>query len=204
VTDIREFLSAEEDYGIRGIPWHRGYLFYGPPGTGKTSLIQAVCGHVGIDVYFLSLSNVKSDQALFNLVEELGDGDALIIEDVDVYSSTHTRNGQGANTEALTLDGLLQVTDGAFTPHGAMIFMTTNRPEALDEALIRPGRCDFRGELGYLDQNQLDRLVKRFVGDGHITLKGDKVTPADVVGALKDTMFLPAAEQLEAIRRVVS
>lgn len=205
VADMQRFLLSEEQYAIRGIPWHRGYLFHGPPGTGKTSLIQAVCGHVGIDVYFLSLSNVKSDQALFNLVEDLDDGDALIIEDVDVYQSTHERNGNGVNTEALTLDGLLQVTDGAFTPHGAMIFMTTNRRDKLDEALIRPGRCDFTGELGYLDQDQLDRLVAKFTGvERQIPLSSGRVTPADVIGALKNTMFLPVEDQLEAIGRVVS
>lgn len=205
VADMRQFLDSEKEYAVRGIPWHRGYLFHGPPGTGKTSLIQAVCGHVGVDVYFISLSSVKSDQALFNLMENIDDGDAIIIEDVDVYQSAHERNGQGANDDTLTLDGLLQVTDGAFTPHGAMIFLTTNRVETLDDALIRPGRCDFKEELGYLDQDQLDRLVQRFVGVSEtIPLMGDKVTPADVIGALKDTMFLSVNDQLSAIRRVVS
>ena len=56
VADCKDFISSEEWYAERGIPYRRGYLLYGVPGSGKTSLIHALAGELGLDIYALSLS----------------------------------------------------------------------------------------------------------------------------------------------------
>lgn len=56
VADCKDFLCSEDWYAERGIPYRRGYLLYGVPGSGKTSLIHALAGELGLDIYALSLS----------------------------------------------------------------------------------------------------------------------------------------------------
>ncbi len=57
MADARDFLASEEWYADRGIPFRRGYLLHGVPGSGKTSLIHAVAGALGLDIYVISLSS---------------------------------------------------------------------------------------------------------------------------------------------------
>jgi len=62
----------------------------------------------------------------------------------------------------LTLSGILNALDGLFNTHGRIMFMTTNNPEALDQALVRPGRCDVRKQFNYCDHIQINELYFMF------------------------------------------
>lgn len=65
----------------------------------------------------------------------------------------------------LTLSGLLNAIDGVFNSHGRILIMTTNHPEKLDDALIRPGRIDRRYEFENCDQKQISELYFSFFGE---------------------------------------
>lgn len=203
-ADIERFMSNEERYAERGIPYHRGLLMHGPPGTGKSSTICTLASHFGKNVYFLSISELEGNSALIDCVSGMGKGQFLVLEDVDIVKSSHDREG---SEDGVTLDGLLNVLDGVLTPDGLITFMTTNHIDKLDEALIRPGRADATFELGFLDQAQLDQMVSRFLGpkfDGAITLERPTVTPAEVTECLKSSFDKDPDYIAGCIREVVS
>lgn len=95
-ADLDEFLSTEEWYISRDIPYTRRYLFYGEPGTGKSSLIKAISNKTKRHIHYLILSTVKSDEELFKLFEKVKfDETILVIEDIDCMSKiTHERSDE--------------------------------------------------------------------------------------------------------------
>lgn len=166
VDDLAGFFAAEAKYAELGLPWHRGYLFEGPPGTGKTSLARAAASHFNLDVYFLTISDVTEDATLHNLIAEVPARSMLLLEDIDVASSSHIRDD---GLQRVSMAGLLNALDGIVTPHGLITVMTTNHVERLDPAIVRPGRVDHSIHVGHIDDEQLERLVRLAVGE-HLNL----------------------------------
>lgn len=195
--DLGQFMAREQDYYRLGIPWHRGYLLYGPPGTGKTSFARALATRFDLDIYWLPLSDLKTDADLTQMVSQLGYRSMLLLEDIDVLNAAGSRKDTESN--GMTLSGLLNVLDGAATPEGLVTVMTTNKIEKLDDALLRPGRADRKVELGYLNQGQLDRLMQTFLPECglHPELKRDDLAPADVIEIIKENLGNPLAAQIE-------
>lgn len=174
VEDIRKFRATKQRYVRLGIPYHRGYLLYGPPGTGKTSLVSALAAHFGLSIYLISLTDFN-DRSLMNAVNQVPASSILLFEDIDCASSGKARvtsnnatighaggeKGVVANN-TVTLSGLLNVIDGFYAPANVLFVMTTNRIEALDPALLRPGRIDYKLYLGRAADSQKIELYRRF------------------------------------------
>lgn len=190
-ADLRQFLASEERYSELGTPWTRGYLFHGPPGTGKTSTARALAASLGLDVYFLSLSDLENDAALNQLIGFVPARAVLLLEDVDVAHAATDRND---DRKGVTMSGLLNALDGVVTPHGLIKILTTNDRRSLDAALVRPGRADYEVEMTYLVPEQTSRLVEQLTGIPfpvdvdwpHIT-----ITAAEVVGRVTEHMHDP-------------
>lgn len=159
ISDIQSFLDAEDLYNHRCIPWHRSHLYEGPPGTGKTSLAKAVADHFGLNVHYLPLADVEKDTKLIRAFLEIKPRSLLLIEDIDVFSSATKRK---ENIKKSTLSGLLNALDGVATPHGLVTIMTSNHPERLDEALLRPGRVDLREHFGLAGSAEISRLLSHW------------------------------------------
>lgn len=162
-NDLATFFENEEHYRRIGVPWHRGYLFHGPPGNGKTSLVSAVAHEFKMHLYNLPLSSVKDDKELTVKISDISPRSILLLEDIDIFSRSMKR--EQAAGDGPTLAGLLNALDGVGTPHGLLTFMTTNRIETLDDALIRPGRVDFRMELLPPDPFQVKSMFKHAYGE---------------------------------------
>ena len=160
LDDLRTFYGSRSWYVQRGIPYRRGYLLHGPPGNGKTTLVLAAAGELNLSVAVLSLSNrLLSDEALRGLVDALPPATLLLIEDVDcVFKTERTTTEQ----TGVTLSGLLNALDGVSSREGRVLFLTTNHPERLDPALVRPGRVDRKVELGHATPDQARRLFLWF------------------------------------------
>ena len=160
LADLREFYRSGTWYAERGIPYRRGYLLHGPPGTGKTTLVLALAGELKLSVAVLSLSSrLMSDEALRSMIDALPVATLLLIEDVDcVFKDQRTTNSE----TGVTLSGLLNALDGVSSREGRVLFLTTNHPEKLDPALVRPGRVDRKVELGYATPDQARRLFLWF------------------------------------------
>jgi mitochondrial chaperone BCS1 len=163
LEDLRDFYRSASWYADRGIPYRRGYLLHGPPGTGKTTLVLAVAGDLKLSVAVLSLSNrLMTDEALRAMVDDLPVGTLLLIEDVDcVFKDKRSTTGD----TGVTLSGLLNALDGVSSREGRVLFLTTNHPDRLDPALVRPGRVDRKIELGHATPDQARRLFLWFYRD---------------------------------------
>lgn len=172
IEDIKNFRASKKRYAQLGIPYHRGYLLYGPPGTGKTSLISALAAHFGLSIYVINLTDF-TDRTLMNAVNQVPANSVLLFEDIDCAKSGKARNDTtgtngktdekgSAGTNVVTLSGLLNVLDGFYAPANVLFVMTTNHIEALDPALLRPGRIDYKLYLGTAADSQKIELYRRF------------------------------------------
>ncbi|KAH8822614.1 P-loop containing nucleoside triphosphate hydrolase protein [Flagelloscypha sp. PMI_526] len=84
VNDTKDFLASEKWYADRGVPYRRGYLLHGVPGSGKSSLIHALAGELGLDIYVVSLSaSWVSDATLSTLLGRIPSRCMLLLEDLD-------------------------------------------------------------------------------------------------------------------------
>ena len=181
LQDVAQFRSSRQRYQRLGVPYHRGYLFYGPPGTGKTSLISALAAQFGMSIYTLNLADF-SDRTLMSAVNQVPRNSVLLFEDIDCMRGSQSRAGEDSGTGqnvsvvaggkesvsalvGVTLSGLLNVLDGFYAPTGVLFAMTTNHVEKLDQALLRPGRIDYKLYLGKASDHQKMELYRRFFPD---------------------------------------
>ena len=176
LRDIEKFRGSRRRYSQLGVPYHRGYLLYGPPGTGKTSLVSALAARFAMSIYVVDLSNFN-DRSLINAINDVPPNSVILFEDIDCMKSGKTRDKleewvskpEGAppgkeepDKLGVTLSGLLNVLDGFRAPENVLFVMTSNKVEALDPALLRPGRIDFRLFLGKASNRQKVELYQRF------------------------------------------
>ena len=85
---LNHFSQTEEWHLERGIPYKKSFLFYGPPGTGKSSMIKAMSFELQRHIHYLSLSTIKNDQELSNLMSNINFKETiLVIEDIDAQGS---------------------------------------------------------------------------------------------------------------------
>jgi mitochondrial chaperone BCS1 len=161
IDDVRLFLQRRAWYLERGLPYRRGYLLHGPPGTGKSSAVLAVASELRMDLALLSLNSASlDDHELGELLCDAPTNAIILIEDIDCAFVERERTAEKANR--LTFSGLLNALDGVAAGEGRVLFATTNHPERLDPALIRPGRIDHQLEIGYATREQAQRLFNRF------------------------------------------
>jgi chaperone BCS1 len=197
-ADLRRFLSAQDWYLQRGIPWRRGYLLYGPPGTGKSSALRALATDLQLDLALIDLCRPGlTDDDLRELMFCAPASAIIAMEDVDaVFRGREAADQKGG----ISFSGLLNAIDGVAAQEGRALVMTTNHREKLDPALIRPGRADVQVEIGLIGAATAARLFLRFFPDEaaaatrFATRIGDRrLTGAEVQGWLLAHADTPAA-----------
>ncbi len=175
IQDLEKFRASRKRYRDLGVPYHRGYLFYGPPGTGKTSLVSALASRFGMSVYVVNLTHF-SDRSLKKAVNDVPENSMILFEDIDCMRTDSVKarpdaSGTAGETQeervsvdpfGVTLSGLLNVLDGFSAPENVLFVMTTNKVEALDPALLRPGRIDYKLYLGKAAESQKIELYRKF------------------------------------------
>lgn len=160
IVRVERFLASEQWYIDRGIPWRLGVLLKGPPGSGKSSAVLAIASHFNKDIAVLNLTGSKlDDNELRDCLATVPQTAVLLIEDIDCVFD---RREATEEESKITFSGLLNAIDGVAAGEGRVLFMTTNHPEKLDPALIRPGRADLRIEIGAPDAGQASRMFERF------------------------------------------
>ena len=167
VSDVKDFMSRQQWYVDRGIPYRRGYLLFGPPGSGKSSFIQALAGELDFSVAMINLSEMgMTDDKLAYLLTKLPKRSLLLLEDADAaFVNRRQRDTDGYSGATVTFSGLLNALDGVAAGEERIAFLTTNHIDRLDPALIRPGRVDMMMRIGEASPHQATQMWDRFYGD---------------------------------------
>ena len=151
VKEVVDFLQSPEKYQKLGGRIPKGVLLVGPPGTGKTLLAKAIAGEAGVPFFSLSGSDfvemfVGVGAARVRDMFQQAEAKApciIFIDELDALGKTRGGSVVGGHDEReQTLNALLVEMDGFDSNSGVIVMAATNRPETLDQALMRPGRFD--------------------------------------------------------------
>ena len=172
LVEVVDFLKNPQRYTKLGARVPRGVLLYGPPGTGKTLLARAVAGEA--DAAFFSISASEFVEAivgvgasrvrdLFKQAKEAAPA-IVFIDELDAIGRSRSGNvggiSGGHDEREQTLNQILTEMDGFEPGTNVIVLGATNRPEVLDQALLRPGRFDRRIAVQPPDRNGRVEILK--------------------------------------------
>ncbi len=153
LRDIVDYLKDPKKYQTLGGELPKGVLLYGPPGTGKTLLARAVAGEAGVPFFTSSGSEfvemfvgvgASRVRDLFERAKKAAPA-IIFLDELDaVGRSRFAGIGGGHDEREQTLNQMLVELDGFESKEGIILIGATNRPDVLDNALLRPGRFDRR------------------------------------------------------------
>jgi cell division protease FtsH len=218
VMEIVDFLKTPKKYTSLGGKIPKGVLLVGPPGTGKTLLAKAVAGEAGVPFFSISGSDfvemfvgvgASRVRDLFRQAREKAPC-IIFIDEIDAIGRARGRGAvQGGNDEREnTLNQLLVEMDGFPTDKGVILMAATNRPDILDNALMRPGRFDRQIGIGRPDLNGRAQIFE--VHMKNIKLSADvtsmalaEMTPgfvgADIANVCNEAALIAARRNKQAI-----
>lgn len=157
IRDWLEFFVENPRYWrSKGLGWHTAIVLHGPPGNGKSSIAKALAAQFHYNLYTINLRSLK-DEDLPRLPTAKG---IYLIEDFSAINLGTQKDGMVEN-DHVSLSGLLNFIDGAWTPDGAVFIMTCNELPVLDEALRRPGRMDKIVYVGNATEPQIKAMWLR-------------------------------------------
>ena len=152
LQEIVSFLKNPGKYTEIGARCPRGALLVGPPGTGKTLLAKAVAGEAGVPFFQIAGSEfvemfvgrgAAKVRDLFKQAKEKAPC-IIFIDEIDAVGKKRDGSLNSNDEREQTLNQLLSEMDGFDNQKGIVVLAATNRPESLDQALLRPGRFDRR------------------------------------------------------------
>ena len=217
LTEIVDFLHQPEKYTQIGAKLPRGALLVGPPGTGKTLLAKAVAGEAKVPFYSLSGSNfvemfvgVGASRVRDLFKDAVANAPCIIfIDEIDAIGKS--RDGTIGNDEReQTLNQLLREMDGFDVTKGIVVIGATNRPEVLDQALLRPGRFDRRIVVDKPDLKGREDILKVHLKavktDDDIDLKQIALgtsgcAGADIANMVNEAALLAVREGRDKVRQ---
>ncbi len=220
VEEVREvvgFLRSPEKYQRLGGRIPKGVLLVGPPGTGKTLLAKAIAGEAGVPFFSLSGSDfvemfVGVGAARVRDMFQQAEAKApciIFIDEMDALGKTRGASIVGGHDEReQTLNALLVQMDGFESNSGVIVMAATNRPETLDQALLRPGRFDRQVLVDRPDIRGREDILKVHVKnvklDGKIALhEVAAITPgfagADLANLVNEAALLAARREKSTV-----
>lgn len=169
VAEVVDFLKIPQKYRDIGAKIPKGILMVGPPGTGKTLLARAIAGEANVPFYSISGSDfvemfvgVGASRVRDMFEQARKNAPCLVfIDEIDAVGRQRGAGMGGGNDEReQTLNSLLVEMDGFDGHEGIIIIAATNRPDVLDNALLRPGRFDRQVTIGYPDIKGREEILK--------------------------------------------
>ena len=211
LTEIIDFLHNPQKYTEIGAKLPKGALLVGPPGTGKTLLAKAVAGEANVPFFSISGSDfvemfvgvgASRVRDLFKEASKVAPC-IVFIDEIDTIGKSRDNRMGGNDEREQTLNQLLAEMDGFDPTKGIILLAATNRPEVLDQALLRPGRFDRRITIdrpnlaGRIATLQVHTRNIRLAED--VNLKKVALATAGCVGA--DLANLVNEAALRAVRK---
>jgi cell division protease FtsH len=172
LTEIVDFLRHPDKYRRLGGRIPHGVLLQGPPGTGKTLLARAVAGEANVPFFSMSASEfveaivgvgASRVRDLFAQAKEAAPA-IIFVDELDAIGRSRTAGVagfSGGNDEReQTLNQILTEMDGFDSSTGVVVIAATNRPDVLDQALLRPGRFDRRVSVQPPDKGGREKILE--------------------------------------------
>jgi cell division protease FtsH len=218
LQEVVEFLKTPQKFQRLGGKIPRGILLIGPPGTGKTLLARAVAGEAGVP--FFSMSGSEFVEVLVGVgasrVRDLFDQakkaapSIIFIDEIDAVGRQRGASINSNEEREQTLNQLLVEMDGFESHQAVVVLAATNRPDGLDQALLRPGRFDRRVTVDRPDWS--GRLAILKIHTRNLPLAPDvdleaiaRATPgmvgADLANLANEAALLAARRNLDYIDR---
>ena len=216
LIEIVDFLKKPEKFTKMGAKIPKGVLLFGKPGTGKTLIAKAIAGEANVP--FISMSGSEFIEMFAGLgasrVRKLFDKARklspciVFIDEIDAIGSRRTSNS-GAETENnQTLNQLLVEMDGFSSEETIIVLAATNRPEMLDNALLRPGRFDrqitiptpdLKGRLEILKIHAKDKKLSDEINLESIAEDTAGFTGAELANILNEAAIIATINKHEEI-----
>ena len=173
LQEIVSFLKNPEKYNEIGARCPRGALLVGPPGTGKTLLAKAVAGEAGVTFFqiagsaFVEMFVGRGAAKVRDLFKQANEKAPCIIfiDEIDAVGKRRDSSLSSNDEREQTLNQLLSEMDGFDNHKGIVVLAATNRPETLDQALLRPGRFDRRIPVELPDLAGREAILKIHADD---------------------------------------
>jgi cell division protease FtsH len=231
LEEIKEFLAHPQKFRAMGAKIPKGVLLYGPPGTGKTLLARAVAGEADVPFYSISGSDfvemfvgvgASRVRDLFDQAKQ-NSPSIVFIDEIDAVGRHRGAGlGGGHDEREQTLNQLLVELDGFDVKSGVIVIASTNRPDILDPALLRPGRFDrqvvvdrpdLKGREEILRVHAKGKPLSDDIDLGVLARQTPGFTGADLANLINEAALLSArtdkdiismVELEEAIERVIA
>ena len=170
IQKVREMIELPmrhpEIFDRIGIEAPRGVLLFGPPGTGKTLLAKAVANETNANFYSIGGPEImskfygESEERLRETFKQAQENAPSIIFIDEIDSIAPKREEVSGDVEKRVVSQLLTIMDGLESRGKVVVIGATNRPDALDPALRRPGRFDREIEIGIPDQKGRQEILE--------------------------------------------
>lgn len=202
---LENFKNNADAYKEIGMTRKLCMLLHGEPGTGKTTTIKAIASYLHMNIYYVDLKNVKTNDQLNTLINQITEssinGGVIVLEDIecmtnmvlkddykDEFNYEH-RNSHDDSEGDLTLSYFLGFLDGVLSTDNMVIIMSTNYKEKLDERIFRSMRVDYDIDFKLCDRYQINcifnKILKRDLNEEILQqIPEDKYTPADIISHL--------------------
>ena len=231
LKEIVDFLKNPDRYRKLGAAIPKGVLLSGPPGTGKTLLARAVAGEADVPFFSLSASEfvemvvgvgASRVRDLFDQAKKAAPS-IIFIDELDAIGRARGGGGGfgGHDEREQTLNQILTEMDGFTGSEGVIVLAATNRPEILDQALLRPGRFDRRLTVNPPDKDgrrmileihtrsvpldkdvDLDRIAASTPGMVGADLR-NLVNEGALIAARRDHTSVSTADFADALERII-
>jgi len=180
---VEFFLKNREWYNSKGIPYTLGIMLSGVPGSGKTSILRAIANRTGRHIINVNFANIKTSEQMRSLFtsEEISlqtDSGMVnvnipisrrlyVLEEIDALGGIVLDRGENEHQHTipgeLNLADILTAFDGTVETPERMVVITSNYPERLDRALIRPGRVDVSVKFGNASPDTVCEMIELYL-----------------------------------------
>jgi len=218
LKEVIDFLKNPKRFQKLGAQVPKGALLIGPPGTGKTLLARAIAGEAAVPFYSISGADFVEmfvgvgASRVRDLFEQAKKSSPCIvfIDEMDAVGRQRGAGiGGGHDEREQTLNALLVEMDGFDNTQNVIVIAATNRPDVLDQALLRPGRFDrqivvdvpdIRGRLGILKVHTKKVVINHRKVDLESLAKGTPgMVGADIANIVNEAALLAARKRKKSI-----